>query len=114
PSEPSDEPVPPFREEVLNLKLSLTGDHPIRIPAGAHVFMDVCFTLREKETLVYGFEFRANPIRLETFGFGIGSYAADLFLTADGTPSQLVEIKWSWDGTFDGLRARSFGHKFLA
>jgi hypothetical protein len=81
-----------FREEVLNLKVSLTGDHPVRIPAGAHVFMDVVFTLRDKEAVAYGFEFRANPIRLQTFGFGIGSYAADLSVSADGAPSRLVEL----------------------
>jgi len=110
-----------FREEVLNLKVSLTEDHPVRIPAGAHVFMDVFFTVRGKEphgersaVVAYGFEFRANPVRLQTFGFGIGSYAADLFVSADGAPTRLVEIKWTWDGTFDGLRAQSLGHKFLA
>lgn len=103
----------PFREEVLDLKLSLTGEYPIRIPAGAHRFLDVCFTHSDRDVPVaYGFEFRANPIRLQTFGFGIGFYTAELFISADGAPSRRIEIKWNWDGSWEGLRIHSFGYMF--
>jgi len=103
----------PFREEVLDLKLSLTGEYPIRIPAGAHRFLDVCFTHSDRDgPVAFGFEFRANPTRLQTFGFGVGSYSAELFISADGAPSRRIEIKWDWDGSWQGLRIHNFGYMF--
>jgi hypothetical protein len=99
-----------FREEVLDLKVSLTDDYPIRVPAGGHRFMDICFTSNDAGAARFGFIFRANPVRFQTFGFGRGAYTARVFASADGADSSHAEVKWKWDGTLKGLSAEGLGH----
>src|SRR5262245_5912086 len=99
-----------FREEVLDLKVSLTDDHPIRVPAGGHRFMDICFTSGDAGAARFGFVFRGNRVPFQTFGFGRGAYTARVFASADGADSSHAEIKWKWDGTFKGLSAEGLGH----
>jgi hypothetical protein len=64
----------------LDLKRSLTADYPVRIAAGGHQFMDLVMTQEDLNGIHLGFDFRSNPVRLQHFGFGIGSYSAELFL----------------------------------
>jgi len=99
-----------FREEVLDLKVSLTDDHPVRVPAGGHRFMDVCFTSNDAGTARFGFAFRGNRLPFQTFGFGRGAYTARVFASADGADPSHAEIKWKWDGTLKGLSAEGLGH----
>jgi hypothetical protein len=99
-----------FREEVLDLKVSVTDDYPVRVPAGGHRFMDICFTSNDAGAARYGFAFRGNRVRFETFGFGRGAYTARVFASADGADPSHAEIKWKWDGTFKGLSAEGLGH----
>jgi hypothetical protein len=99
-----------FREEVLDLKVSLTDDYPIRVPAGGHRFMDICFTSNDAGAARFGLAFRGNPVRFQTFGFGRGAYTARVFASADGADSSHAEVKWKWDGTLKGLSAEGLGH----
>jgi hypothetical protein len=99
-----------FREEVLDLKVSLTDDYPVRIPAGGHRFMDICFTGNDAGAARFGFAFRGNAVRFQTFGFGRGAYTVRVFASADGADSSHAEIKWKWDGTLKGLSAEGLGH----
>jgi len=99
-----------FKEEVLDLKVSLTDDYPVRVPAGGHRFMDVCFTSNDAGTARFGFAFRGNRVPFQTFGFGRGAYTARVFASADGADSSHAEIKWKWDGTLKGLSAEGLGH----
>ena len=99
-----------FREEVLDLKVSLTDDHPVRVPAGGHRFMDVCFTSNDAGATRFCFAFRGNRLPFQTFGFGRGAYTARVFASADGADSSHAEIKWKWDGTLKGLSAGGLGH----
>jgi hypothetical protein len=108
------EPSHRFGEEVLDLKLSLIGDHVFRVGPGAHRFLDLCLTRKDSGDVEYGFDFVNNPIRLTTFGWGPGAYSAELFASADDAHPCRAVIKWSWDGTFSGLRAKELGYKYLA
>jgi hypothetical protein len=98
------------REEVLDLKVSVTDDYPVRVPAGGHRFMDICFTSNDPGAARYGFAFRGNRVPFQTFGLGRGAYTARVFASADGADSSHAEIKWKWDGTFKGLSAEGLGH----
>ena len=91
-----------FQEEVLDLQVSLTGDYPFRLPTESHRFMDVCYFSQPYESIDVGFAFRKPPSRLLTYGFGAGSYSAQLLASADDADSKRAEIKWVWDGTLDG------------
>jgi hypothetical protein len=103
----------PFREEVLDLKRALTGESPFRIPRDGYQFTDVFLISRDATgVLRFGFDFARNPVRLQTFGFGPGDYSAELFLSANGALSRRVEIKWKWDGSFQGLHAIGAGYMF--
>ena len=99
-----------FREEVLDLKVSLTDDYPIRVPAGGHRFMDICFASNDTGAARFGFAFRGNRVPFQTFGFGRGAYTARVFASADGADSSHAEVKWKWDGTLKGLSAEGLGH----
>jgi hypothetical protein len=99
-----------FKEEVLDLKVSLTDDYPVRVPAGGHRFLDICFTSNDAGAARFGLAFRGNPVRFQTFGFGRGAYTARVFASADGADSSHAEIKWKWDGTLKGLSAEGLGH----
>jgi hypothetical protein len=41
-----------------------------------------------------------------------GDYSADVFASPDDARSRRAQIKWTWDGTFDGLRAINFGYMY--
>ena len=99
-----------FKEEVLDLKVSLTDDYPVRVPAGGHRFLDICFASNEAGAVRFGFAFRGNRLPFQTFGFGRGAYTARVFASADDADSSHAEIKWKWDGTLKGLSAEGLGH----
>lgn len=106
------EPIQTFREEVLDLKLSMIGDRVFRVAPGAHRFLDLCLTRKDPEDVAYGFYFDHNPVRLTNLGWGPGAYSAELFASADEAPPRRAVIKWSWDGTFGGLRAEGLGYMY--
>ena len=97
-----------FREEVLDLKLAMTGDHSFRLPSGAHRFVDLYRATFIRGEVKFGFDFVRNPLALHELGFAHGRYLAEIFLSADGADSFRYVAEWTWDGTPDGLRITRF------
>jgi hypothetical protein len=95
-----------FRDEVLDLKVAMTGAYPFRLPREGHRFVDLVFTKIENGAT---HDFVKNPMAMQTFGFGVGDYSANVFASANSARSRRVTVDWTWDGTFDGLEALGLG-----
>ena len=94
-----------FAEEVFDLKLALTRDRAIfNLPAGGHRLVDLVHTQQEPgQQVQLGFDFVRGSARLNTMGFGIGQYEMTVFVAAENCLSVTGRVRWSWDGTLDGL-----------
>jgi hypothetical protein len=99
-----------FKDEVLDLNVSLTGDNPLRIAAEGHRFMDIIRLQQTGSHLLYDFEFRTHPSKLKK-KFEAGEYTANVFASADGADPVRRTIRWSWDGTLGGLHALGVSHR---
>jgi hypothetical protein len=93
-----------FAEEVFDLKLALTKDKAIfNIPAGGHRFVDLIHSEQEGQHIKLVFDFVVSAARLNLLGFGVGRYAMTVFVAAENCQSVTSHIRWSWDGTLNGL-----------
>jgi hypothetical protein len=65
-----------FGEEVLDPKMSLTGDKPLfNLPSGAYCFVDLVHTEQKVGRPVeLKFDFVSWPVRMMALGFGAGRY----------------------------------------
>jgi hypothetical protein len=96
-----------FREEVLDLKLGMTGDTmEFRLAPGAHRYVDLCHVMRDHPGLCW--DFVQKPLRLYDRSFGAGRYRLHVFASSDNSGSIGGDVIFCWDGTFDGLRAIGF------
>src|SRR5947209_2151575 len=103
PGQPDQE----FREEVLDLKLALTGDTvEFRLAPGAHRFVDLCHVQKSNERLYW--DFVQGPLRLYDTIFQSGRYRLHVFASSDNSESLAGDVIFSWDGTFEGLHAIGF------
>jgi hypothetical protein len=73
----------------------------VEFPAGAG---GVSERIEGKEHPKFYFDFRLLPVRLSGFGFGKGDYEMTVVATAKNAKSVARRVKWSWDGTLDGLK----------
>jgi hypothetical protein len=95
-----------FEEEVLDLKLALTGNRAVfNLASGGHRFVDLIHTSQApgQAAVVLAFDFMEQPSRLDLVGFDRGKYKLKVFATAENAKSQSEEVEFSWDGTLDGL-----------
>jgi hypothetical protein len=96
-----------FREEVLDLKLSLGEDAvEFRLAPGAHRFVDLCYVRNSDLTL--NWVFAQKPLRFYDTVFGPGRYRLRVFASSDNSDSIAGDVIFSWDGTFGGLHAIGF------
>jgi hypothetical protein len=96
-----------FREEVLDLKLSLGKDEvEFRLAPGAHRFVDLCYVRNSDLTL--NWVFAQRPLRFYDTVFGPGRYRLHVFASSGNSESVSGDVIFSWDGTFSGLRAVGF------
>jgi len=92
-----------FAEEVFDLKLVLSGRAVFNLASGGHRFVDLVHATQSEQAVGLTFDFVESPIRLVLLGFGSGDYEMDVVATAENAKSVLHLIKWSWDGTLQGL-----------
>jgi len=94
-----------FAEEVLDLKLALTGDRAVfNLASGGHRFVDLVYTYQAPgQAAELAFAFMEKPSRLDLVGFGKGQYKLNVFATAENAKSEPKDVEFSWDGTLDGL-----------
>jgi hypothetical protein len=108
---PPNEAGRDFAEEVVDFKVSLTGDIMFRLPPKAHRFVDVCLAIHRPASgnVDFSFDFHRNPVRLDSMRRP-GSFDAEIFVSADGAKPLRASLQWSWDGTFKGLRIVRWGY----
>jgi hypothetical protein len=94
-----------FAEEVFDLKLSLTGDRAVfNLAALGHRFIDVVHTQQEQgKQAELHFDFLRGAARLGLLGYGPGQYEMTVFVAAENCKSEMDRVRWSWDGTLNGL-----------
>jgi hypothetical protein len=100
--------VTEFREEVLDFKTAMTGENVFRIPGGGHRFVDCYHVPENAGSDWYGFDFHLHPARLFYAGLGVGTYSVRVFASANGAASLRGDARWTWDGTFSGLKIVRF------
>jgi len=94
-----------FAEEVFDLKLALTGHRTVfNLASGGHRFIDLVHTSQlPGQPVGLAFDFVTGAVRLALLGFGKGQYEMKVFLTAENAQSVTGDLKWSWNGTLNGL-----------
>jgi hypothetical protein len=96
-----------FAEDVLDLKLTLQLKPILSflIAPGAHRYVDVAHTNRDKPS--HNYDFHVHPARLlmpSALGSHPGTYGAEIFVVAENARPVQRYVTWSWDGGFPGLR----------
>jgi hypothetical protein len=94
-----------FAEEVFDLKLALTGKQSVfNLAPDSHRFVDLVHSQQERNQAVgLGFDFVIGAVRLGLLGFGVGQYEMRMFVAADNGQSVSDTLRFSWDGTLNGL-----------
>jgi hypothetical protein len=95
-----------FSEEVLELKLALAGDKSVfNLAAGGHRYVDVVHTQQGpgQAAVALIFDFVRGAVRLNLMGYGPGQYEMTIFVAAENCQSVRRIIRWSWNGTLNGL-----------
>jgi hypothetical protein len=90
----------------LKLNLALSGRSTFDLASGTHRFVDLSHAefVQGKERPKIHFDFDILPVRLAELGFGKGDYKMTIVATANNAKSVVRTVKWSWDGTLDGLK----------
>jgi hypothetical protein len=99
-------PLFEFREEVLDLHRALIGGLEFRLAPGAFQYVELCHVVKGNSSLQWDFE--QKPLRLYERSFGPGLYRLHVFASCDNSGSISGDVIFSWDGTFEGLRAIGF------
>ena len=92
-----------FAEEVCDLKLAQSSRAVFNLASGGHRFVDLVHATQRGQSVGLAFDFVEVPIRLIRLGFGSGDYEMEVVATAENAKSVSHLIKWSWNGTLDGL-----------
>lgn len=90
-----------FEEDVFDLQLAYQRPSPFVLAPGAHRYVDLAHV--SKSDLSYSYDFSVNPVRLQGFGTGAGSFGAEIFVSAENAEAEQRFVTWSWDGNFPGL-----------
>jgi len=93
-----------FEEEVLELRLALTGSTSFNLASGGHRFLDIAHTEDSLQGHSFGFDAAQIPVRLGRQGFGVGTFTMKVFAAANNAASVSREVKWSYDGQAGGVR----------
>jgi hypothetical protein len=95
-----------FNAEVFDLKLALTRDRSVfNLASRSHRFVDFVHSQRGTDLKPFLlFDFVNGSSLLSQQNFGAGSYKFDVALTAENASSSSLEVNWTWDGTFDGIK----------
>jgi hypothetical protein len=93
-----------FEEEVFELKLALTRDRTLFLASKGHRFVDLAHTQQEAaQPVELVIDFVNSAARLGLLGFGIGQYELNVFVAAENAQSVSGRVRWSWNGTLNGL-----------
>lgn len=93
-------------QDSLQMIWSLRPNEPvIDIPKGVNQFADICATLKSEEPSRLHAQVRGLPLRLEQAWTKPGRFEIGIMVTADGVNPVMKTIRFSWNGTWDSLKA---------